>query len=238
MTRACCSRNPTTSSRRCAPTTCRWNTWCFPTRATASARKPTQIAAWHAVKAFLDQHLAPGSAVAEYTERAAQRVLRQRYSSATWRAARSGNRAWESRQRRIAGTTSARSASSKTCELARARSGELATFDARAARRGRASSAIGCSSAICARVCGDFKWRRHDYLVTQMGGIHRRIATTLLNESSDRGALRTRRPTSRVCTRVKPLLEQLVTELRRQERPACSRRVSSTTWRSARPAIS
>lgn len=61
-----------------------------------------------------------------------------------------------------------------------------------------------------------FQWRRHDYLVTQMGGIHRRIATTLLTshpiaERADAEAYIAR------LMRVKPLLEQLVTELRRQE---------------------
>jgi uncharacterized protein (DUF885 family) len=59
-------------------------------------------------------------------------------------------------------------------------------------------------------------WRRHDYLVTQMGGIHRRVATTLLNshpiaERADANAYIAR------LTRVKPLMEQLVVELRRQE---------------------
>ena len=61
-----------------------------------------------------------------------------------------------------------------------------------------------------------FQWRRHSYLVTQMGGIHRRIATTLLTshpiaERADAEAYIAR------LERVKPLLEQLVVELQRQE---------------------
>jgi uncharacterized protein (DUF885 family) len=62
-----------------------------------------------------------------------------------------------------------------------------------------------------------FEWRRHGYYVTQMGGIHRRVATTLLNshpitERSDAEAYIAR------LARVKPLLEQLVVELQQQER--------------------
>jgi uncharacterized protein (DUF885 family)/imidazolonepropionase-like amidohydrolase len=62
-----------------------------------------------------------------------------------------------------------------------------------------------------------FEWRRHGYYVTQMGGIHRRIATTLLNshpitERADAEAYVAR------IARVKPLLEQLVIELQQQER--------------------
>lgn len=62
-----------------------------------------------------------------------------------------------------------------------------------------------------------FEWRRHGYYVTQMGGIHRRVATTLLNshpitERADAEAYIAR------LARVKPLLEQLVVELQQQER--------------------
>ena len=44
-------------------------------------------------------------------------------------------------------------------------------------RRAAQLSAVRAQSA---RGTARFRWRRHDYLVTQMGGIHRRVATTLL----------------------------------------------------------
>jgi uncharacterized protein (DUF885 family) len=62
-----------------------------------------------------------------------------------------------------------------------------------------------------------FQWRRNDYLITQMGGLHRTIATTLLNshpikERADADAYIAR------LTAVKPLMAQFVAELQRQER--------------------
>lgn len=61
-----------------------------------------------------------------------------------------------------------------------------------------------------------FEWRRHAYLLTQMGGIHRSVATILLNnhpvaERADAQAYVAR------LTGVKALMTQLVVELERQE---------------------
>lgn len=100
-------------------------------------------------------------------------------------------------------------------ELARADLRELATFEFE-----RLDAASKLSYRLFERNLREglqgFQWRRHDYLVTQMGGIHRRIATTLLTshpitERADAEAYIAR------LERVKPLLEQLVVELRRQE---------------------
>lgn len=62
-----------------------------------------------------------------------------------------------------------------------------------------------------------FEWRRHDYLVTQMGGLHRSVATTLLNAHpiitrSDADAYIAR------LTRVQGLMKQLVEQLELQEK--------------------
>ncbi len=100
-------------------------------------------------------------------------------------------------------------------ELARADLRELATF-----QFDRLDAARKLSHRLFERNLREglrgFQWRRHDYLVTQMGGIHRRIATTLLTshpiaERADAEAYIAR------LERVKPLLEQLIVELRRQE---------------------
>lgn len=60
------------------------------------------------------------------------------------------------------------------------------------------------------------RWRRNDYLVTQMGGIHRRVATLLLNDHKIAGRTDAEAYVLRL-RRVKPLLAQLLVELRRQE---------------------
>jgi uncharacterized protein (DUF885 family) len=61
-----------------------------------------------------------------------------------------------------------------------------------------------------------FAWRRNEYLVTQMGGMHRRVATVLLNDHP----IKERKDAEAYIARlrgVKKLLAQLVTELERQE---------------------
>jgi uncharacterized protein (DUF885 family) len=61
-----------------------------------------------------------------------------------------------------------------------------------------------------------FRWRRNDYLITQMGGLHRTVATTLLNSHS----INERADADAYIARlvgVKALMGQLVTELKRQE---------------------
>jgi uncharacterized protein (DUF885 family) len=69
----------------------------------------------------------------------------------------------------------------------------------------------------CTEQLRGFEWRRHDYLVTQMGGLHRSVATTLLNAHpivtrSDADAYISR------LTRVKGLMQQLVEQLELQEK--------------------
>jgi uncharacterized protein (DUF885 family) len=61
-----------------------------------------------------------------------------------------------------------------------------------------------------------FEWRHHDYLVTQMGGLHRRVATVLFNdhqimERADADAYIAR------LRAVKPLMLELVGQLQRQQ---------------------
>ncbi|HEY6925806.1 MAG TPA: DUF885 family protein, partial [Steroidobacteraceae bacterium] len=69
----------------------------------------------------------------------------------------------------------------------------------------------------CQQKLLEFRWRRNEYLLTQMGGLHRTVATTLLNSHpidkvSDAEAYVAR------LRAVDPLMRQLVTELERQER--------------------
>jgi uncharacterized protein (DUF885 family) len=61
-----------------------------------------------------------------------------------------------------------------------------------------------------------FEWRRNDYLLTQMGGMHRTVATTLLNSHP----IDSRADAEAYIARlrgVRPLMAQLVVELKRQE---------------------
>lgn len=62
----------------------------------------------------------------------------------------------------------------------------------------------------------NYRWRRHGYEMTQMGGMHTRVPTTLLNshpigDAADAGAYVLR------LERVAPLMAQVVAELERQE---------------------
>lgn len=61
-----------------------------------------------------------------------------------------------------------------------------------------------------------FAWRHHDYLVTQMGGLHRRVATTLLNDHpiADRADANAYIARLRA---VKPLMSELVAQLKQQQ---------------------
>ena len=61
-----------------------------------------------------------------------------------------------------------------------------------------------------------FRWRRNDYLISQMGGLHTRVPVILQNNHS----IETRGDAEDYVARlrgVKPLMEQLVLELKRQE---------------------
>lgn len=60
-----------------------------------------------------------------------------------------------------------------------------------------------------------FEWRHSNYLVTQMGGLHRRVATTLLNEQS----ISDRADAEAYIARLRgvlPLMKELVTQLQAQ----------------------
>lgn len=100
-------------------------------------------------------------------------------------------------------------------ELARGDLQELAKFDFE-----RLDAASQLSYRLFERNLREglrgFQWRHHDYLVTQMGGIHRRIATTLLQSHPIADRADAEAYIARL-ERVKPLLEQLVDALRRQE---------------------
>lgn len=61
-----------------------------------------------------------------------------------------------------------------------------------------------------------FRWRRDEYLLTQMGGMHRSVATTLLNSHPIDTAADAEAYVARLHG-VRPLMAQLVVELQRQE---------------------
>lgn len=61
-----------------------------------------------------------------------------------------------------------------------------------------------------------FQWRHHDYLLTQMIGMHTRVATTLLNNHPIDERADAEGYVARLAG-VRPLMNQLVVELRRQE---------------------
>jgi uncharacterized protein (DUF885 family) len=62
----------------------------------------------------------------------------------------------------------------------------------------------------------DFAWRNHDYAMTQMGGIHTTIPTTLINNHPIAGRADAEAYVLRL-QRVAPLMAQAIDELRRQE---------------------
>jgi uncharacterized protein (DUF885 family) len=92
---------------------------------------------------------------------------------------------------------------------------ELRDFD-----KSKLSPAAHLSYRLFERDCREkikaFFWRRNDYLVTQMGGMNRTVATTLLNSHpiNERGDAASYIARLRA---VKPLMDQLVIELERQE---------------------
>jgi len=62
----------------------------------------------------------------------------------------------------------------------------------------------------------DFRWRRHDYAMTQMGGMHTRVAQTLINSQRIREAADAEAYILRL-DRVAPLMAQVIEGLERQE---------------------
>ncbi|WP_129791504.1 DUF885 family protein [Sphingosinicella sp. CPCC 101087] len=62
----------------------------------------------------------------------------------------------------------------------------------------------------------NWRWRRHEYALTQMGGMHTRVPTTLLNSHPIRTAADAEAYILRL-ERVAPLMAQVVAELERQE---------------------
>jgi len=61
-----------------------------------------------------------------------------------------------------------------------------------------------------------FTWRRNEYLLTQMGGIHTQVPNTLVNSHPIEGEADARAYIARL-KGVEPLMRQLVVEVRRQE---------------------
>lgn len=186
----------------------------FPDEGHGFRKTATQIAAWRAVKAFLDQHLAPAGGSpgtrSEQLNAFFDRVFERNLARSPMRQSRLGIKTQQDRWDDISEERQIEDERQARADLV-----ELAKFDV-----DQLDEPSRLSYRLFERNLQDglrgFQWRRHDYLVTQMGGIHRRIATTLLTshpiaERADAEAYIAR------LTRVKPLLEQLVTELRRQE---------------------
>lgn len=193
----------------------------FPDEGHGFRKTANQITAWRGVKAFLDKHLAPSVRGEPVEPRAAQtesqrlnaffeKVFERNLARSPMRQSRLGIKTAQDRWDDI---SEARQL--EDIELTRGDLRALAEFD---------HNALDAASQLSYRLferdlketLKSFEWRRHDYLLTQMGGIHRRIATTLINshpiaEPADAEAYVAR------LAGVKTLMAQLVTELELQE---------------------
>jgi uncharacterized protein (DUF885 family) len=100
-------------------------------------------------------------------------------------------------------------------ELARADLKAIGGFDdARLNAQDRLSRRM-FEMALANRLEG-YRWRRNDYLLTQMGGVHRSVATPLLNSHPIDSVADAEAYVARLHG-VRPLMAQLVVELARQE---------------------
>lgn len=190
----------------------------FPDEGHGFAKKANQITAWRAIKSFLDQHLgeqpAPSAAAIpperQRLEAFFESVFERNLSRSPIRQSRLGIKTAQDRWDDISDERQAEDA-----ELMRGDLQRLRNFD-----YDRLDPASQLSYRLFERDVNErlegFLWRRNDYLVTQMGGMHRRVATTLLNSHPIAGRADADAYVARLVG-VKPLMQQLVVELQRQE---------------------
>lgn len=187
----------------------------FPDEGHFFRRKATQVAAYSGIKEFLDKHVktaavgrsaAPGDSLNAFFEAVFQRNLARSPIGESKLGIKTHQDRWDdvSEERALA-----------DAELARGDLQSLRRFDFdQLAPRDQLSYRL-FERSINEGLKG-FQWRRSGYLLTQMGGLHRTVATTLLNrhtiaDRADADAYIAR------LSAVKPLMAQLVVELKRQE---------------------
>ena len=118
-------------------------------------------------------------------------------SSATWRAARCASRGSDRKLTRIAGTTSATSARSRTSSSYAATCASWRRFDFEQLDATGTAQLSTVRAQRRARHCEGSSGGTDSYLVTQMGGIHRRVATHAAERAIRSPTAPMRRPTSR-----------------------------------------
>ncbi len=202
----------------------------FPDEGHGFRKKPNQIVAWRSVKAFLDEHLQADAADAGSAQAGArgapalaagmppaqrlpaffERVFERDLARSPMRQSRLGIQKAQDRWDDISEEDALESAALVRDDLE-----ALSAFDPQSLDPASRLSLRLFERSARERLKG-FEWRRHGYLLTQMGGLHRSVATILLNnhpiaERADAQAYVAR------LEGVKALMAQLVVELERQE---------------------
>lgn len=187
----------------------------FPHEGHFFRQKATQIAAYGGIKSFLDKHVksaprgtsaTPSESLNAFFEAVFQRNLARSPIAESKLGIKTHQDRWDdvSEQRAI-----------EDAELARDDLQSLRRFEF-----ARLTPIEQMSYRLFERSINEalrgFEWRRSGYLLTQMGGLHRTVATTLLNRHTITDRADADAYVARLAA-VKPLMAQLVIELQRQE---------------------
>jgi uncharacterized protein (DUF885 family)/dipeptidyl aminopeptidase/acylaminoacyl peptidase len=187
----------------------------FPDEGHFFRRKSTQIAAYSGIKEFLDKHVKSAAA--------GRSATRAESLSAFFEAVFQRNLARSPIQESKLGIKTHQDRWDDVSDARAIADAELARGDLQSLRRfdfDQLAPQEQMSYRLFERSINEglkaFEWRRSGYALTQMGGLHRTVATTLLN----RHTISDRADADAYVARlnaVKPLMAQLVTELQRQE---------------------
>jgi uncharacterized protein (DUF885 family)/dipeptidyl aminopeptidase/acylaminoacyl peptidase len=187
----------------------------FPDEGHFFRRKATQIAAYSGIETFLDKHVktaavgrsaTPAESLNAFFEAVFQRDLARSPIRESKLGIKTHQDQWDdvSEERALA-----------DAELARGDLRSLRRFDYDQLAPQEQLSYRLFERSINEGLKG-FQWRRSSYLLTQMGGLHRTVATTLLNRHTIADRADADAYVARLSA-VKPLMAQLVVELKRQE---------------------
>lgn len=185
----------------------------FPDEGHGFRKKPNQIVAWRAVKAFLDKHLQPSAVTASEAQRLNaffESAFERDLGRSPMRQSRLGIKTAQDRWDDISEQRAVEDAALVRGDLEALRGFDATRLDADT----RLSLRLFERSAR-ERLKG-FEWRRHGYLLTQMGGIHRSVATILLNNHPIAERADAEAYVARIAG-VQALMQQLIVELERQE---------------------
>lgn len=194
----------------------------FPDEGHFFRKKATQIAAYSGIKAFLDEHVkarveahvevetgasaTQNESLGAFFEAVFQRNLARSPITESRLGIKTHQDSWDDVSDEHA---------LENAELARGDLESLRRFDV---ERLTPAQQMSCQlfEYSVNEVLKAVKWRRSSYLLTQMDGLHRTVATTLLNRHTIADRADANAYVARLAA-VKPLLEQLVVELKRQE---------------------